>query len=73
MAQNKAVRNVALITFGVFMAEAILHYNIGRKSNGSKNEGFKMPSTKDMVHLGLVVGAFSIVNSMIIQSVNASK
>ena len=62
---NRVEPKVALITFGVFMTEAILHYNMGENSD-KENKKFKFPPTKDFIKLGVVVGIFSIVNGIII-------
>lgn len=59
-------QKIALVTFGVFMAEAILHYNIGVNS-GRKEKNIQFPPTKDLLQIGLVVGAFSILNGLIIK------
>ena len=51
---NRVEPKVALITFGVFMTEAILHYNMGENSD-KENKKFKFPPTKDFIKLGVVV------------------
>ncbi len=59
-------QKIALVTFGVFMTEAILHYNIGLNSS-RKEKTVEFPPTKDLLQIGLVVGAFSILNGLIIK------
>lgn len=59
---------VALVTFGLFMTEAIIHYNFGRKA-ASGEKGFHLPPARDLVRLGTTVGAFSILNMVIIKSI----
>ena len=62
---DKATK-VGLITFTVFMAEAIIHYNIGvRKDNPEKNI-LGMPPMTDFVKLAVVVGIFSVVNGIFV-------
>lgn len=62
----KKQTKIALITFGVFMTEAIIHYNFGSHKHTEKNE-FKLPPTKDLIKIAGVVGAFSILNGIIIK------
>ena len=53
------------VTFGVFMAEAIIHYNMGQsKANG----GFRLalPPPKELAKIALVTGAFSLTSGMLI-------
>lgn len=56
---------IGLITFGVFMTEAIVHYNIGAHKH-TVDKKWKLPDTKDLVKIGAVVGVFSILNGIII-------
>jgi hypothetical protein len=56
------------ITFGVFMTEALIHYNMGiAKAEG----GFKLrlPPPKELAKIAAVTGAFSIVSGVLIKSV----
>jgi hypothetical protein len=56
------------ITFGVFMTEALIHYNMGvAKAEG----GFKlrMPPPKELAKIAAVTGAFSIVSGLLIKAV----
>ena len=53
------------VTFGVFMAEAIIHYNMGQaKANG----GFRLalPPPKELAKIALVTGAFSLTSGLLI-------
>jgi hypothetical protein len=55
------------ITFGVFMAEALIHYNMGvSKAEG----GFKlrMPPGKELAKIAAVTGTFSLVSGVLIDS-----
>lgn len=73
----KTKRTVALVTFGLFMTEAILHYNMGVKktlkdeekkgrSIGVKKYRFQIPPTPQLLELALIVGLFSVANGYII-------
>lgn len=55
------------VTFGLFMIEAIMHYNQGKHDVEKKEhqKGF-LPPTKSLVKLGLIVGAFSVLNGIIL-------
>ncbi len=55
------------ITFGVFMTEALIHYNMGMaKAEG----GFKLrlPPAKELAKIAAVTGTFSIVSGVLINS-----
>ena len=80
----KTKRTVALVTFGLFMTEAILHYNMGVKktmedeekkgrSIGIKKYSFQIPPTPQLLELALVVGLFSIANRYIIDVLQKRK
>lgn len=56
---------VALITFGVFMTEAVVHYNIGAHKH-TTDKSFKIPPTKDLVKIGAIVAVFSVLNGIVI-------
>jgi len=53
------------VTFGVFMTEAIVHYNMGKAKEG---EGFKMtlPPPKELIKIAAVTGAFSVASGLLI-------
>ncbi len=56
---------VAGITFGVFMTEALIHYNMGMaKAEG----GFKLrlPPPKELAKIAAVTGTFSVVSGILI-------
>lgn len=59
---------VALVTFGLFMTEAMLHYNFGVKHNKPEEmKGkFVFPPTKDMVKIAGTVALFSVANGIIV-------
>ena len=55
------------ITFGVFMAEALIHYNMGiAKAEG----GFKlrMPPAKELAKIAAVTGTFSVLSGALVNS-----
>ena len=49
------------VTFGVFMAEAIIHYNMG-KAEGEDELRFSLPPPKELAKIALVTGAFAVVS-----------
>jgi hypothetical protein len=56
------------ITFGVFMTEALIHYNMGL----AKSEGhfkLRLPPPKELAKIAAVTGAFSIASSLLIRAV----
>lgn len=56
------------ITFGVFMTEAIIHYNMGQ----AKAEGgfrLRLPPPKELAKIALVTGAFSVTSGVLIGAV----
>tara|TARA_R110000851_G_scaffold86327_5_gene187460 strand:+ start:12864 stop:13115 length:252 start_codon:yes stop_codon:yes gene_type:complete len=80
----KTKRTVALVTFGLFMTEAILHYNMGVKktlqdeekkgrSIGINKYKFQIPPTAQLVELAVVVGIFSLANGFLIDMIQKRK
>ena len=65
-------KNLGLIvgatTFGLFMTEAVIHYNMGI-SKTEPNHKFSLPDNSDLMRLAVVVGAFSVLNGVIINEV----
>jgi hypothetical protein len=57
-----------VVTFALFMTEAIMHYNLGKKEcdvfDEEEEKGF-LPPTKTILKLGLI--AFSVVNGVVIK------
>ena len=68
---NKQTK-IALITFSVFMTEAIVHYNIG-SHRYSEDKKFKLPPTNDLIKIGGVVGIFSLINGYLIKTIANGK
>ena len=70
----KTKQTVALVTFGLFMTEAIIHYNMGVKDveeelQPRKKFKFEIPPTDELIKLALIVGVFSVANAYIIDAI----
>ena len=53
------------VTFGVFMAEAMIHYNMGL----AKAEGefkLRMPPPKELAKIAAVTAAFSVASGLLV-------
>ena len=65
-------KNLGLIvgatTFGLFMTEAVIHYNMGI-SKTEPHHKFSLPDKDDLMRLAVVVGTFSVLNGVIINEV----
>ena len=57
------------ITFGVFMAEALIHYNMGKTREGEKFR-FQLPPAKEMAKIAAVTGTFSVVSGALINVIS---
>ena len=59
---------IVLSNFSLFMEEAIMHYNMGKRDTIKHEEkkGF-LPPPKSLVRLAVVVGIFSLINSVAIK------
>jgi hypothetical protein len=55
------------ITFGVFMTEAIIHYNMGMAESEGRFK-LRMPPPKELAKIAAVTGAFSIISGLLIKS-----
>lgn len=61
------------VTFGVFMTEALIHYNMGRMKEEQaegKQANFQLPPPKELAKIAAVTGAFSLVSGVLIGSLN---
>ena len=61
------------VTFGVFMTEALIHYNMGRAREEGKNgerTHFELPPPKELAKIAAVTGTFSIVSGVLIGALN---
>ena len=70
------MKRITLITFAVFMVEAIIHYNIGAKSvtkNASMDapvtepHHLGIPPTKDLLNMAIWVFIFAFITAKIIK------
>ena len=53
------------ITFGVFMTEALIHYNMGKAGADGKFQ-FRMPPPTELAKIAAVTGAFSVVSGVLV-------
>ena len=61
------------ITFGVFMTEALIHYNMGRMKEDKKQgkqPHFELPPAKELAKIAAVTATFSVVSGVLIDSLN---
>ena len=56
---------VGLVTFSVFMVEAIIHYNLGVNGH-AKTKKFVIPPKDDLIKSAIVTGIFSALNGIIV-------
>ena len=56
------------VTFGVFMAEAIIHYNMGMAEADGKFR-LRLPPPKELAKIAVVTGAFSLLSGAVISTV----
>lgn len=55
------------ITFGVFMTEALIHYNMGM----AKSEGefkLRLPPARELAKIAAVTGTFSVLSGVLIDA-----
>jgi hypothetical protein len=55
------------ITFSVFMAEALIHYNMG----ASRSDGrfrLQLPPPKELAKIAAVTGTFSVISGVLIDA-----
>jgi len=55
------------VTFGVFMTEALIHYNLGVAEAEGKFR-LRMPPPKELAKIAAVTGAFSILSDVLIKA-----
>lgn len=59
---------VSGITFGVFMAEALIHYNMGvAKAEGEFR--LRLPPPEELAKIAAVTGVFSLASGLLIRQV----
>jgi len=57
------------VTFGVFMAEALIHYNMGTaKANGKFR--LQLPPPGELAKIAAVTGTFSVLSGALIGTLN---
>jgi hypothetical protein len=56
------------ITFGVFMTEAIIHYNMGMAKADGKFR-LRLPPADELAKIAAVTGAFSLVSGALIRTI----
>jgi hypothetical protein len=56
------------ITFGVFMTEAIIHYNMGMAEADGKFK-LRLPPARELAKIAAVTGAFSLLSGILINRV----
>ena len=56
------------ITFGVFMAEAIIHYNMGMSKADGKFR-LRLPPPQELAKIAAVTGVFSLVSGALVRGV----
>lgn len=56
------------ITFGVFMTEAIIHYNMGMSRADGKFR-LKLPPPEELAKIAAVTGAFSLASGILIRGI----
>jgi len=64
------MRNLIItgVTFGVFMTEALIHYNMG-KSEAEGKFRLQLPPPKELAKIAAVTGAFSILSGVMINQI----
>jgi hypothetical protein len=56
------------VTFGVFMAEAIIHYNMGKADTNGRFR-LQLPPPKELAKIAAVTGVFSVLSGAMITGV----
>ena len=57
------------VTFGIFMAEAIIHYNMGMSEANDGNFRLRLPPPKELAKIAAVTGAFSILSGTLVSQI----
>lgn len=55
------------VTFGVFMTEALVHYNLGMAQSEGKFK-LRLPPPKELAKIAAVTAAFSIASTLIMRA-----
>ena len=56
------------ITFGVFMTEAIIHYNMGMAKSDGKFR-LRLPPPDELAKIAAVTGVFSVVSGALVRGI----
>ena len=60
------------VTFGVFMAEALIHYNMGQaKADGEFK--LRLPPARELAKIAAVTAGFSLLSGALIGSLNTKR
>lgn len=54
------------VTFSVFMAEALIHYNMGRSKAEEEQFDFRLPPGEELARIVAVTATFSVVAGLIV-------
>lgn len=54
------------VTFGMFMAEALIHYNMGMSEANNGDFRMRLPPPKELAKIAAVTGAFSILSGTLV-------
>jgi hypothetical protein len=58
------------ITFGVFMTEALIHYNMGMAKKNGERFRFQLPPPKELAKIAAVTGTFSVLSGVLINTIS---
>jgi hypothetical protein len=64
-----ALSTVAMVTFGVFMTEALVHYNVGISAVKGDKFKFNIPAGHELVKLGAIVGVATFISTKLIDHI----
>ncbi len=69
-AKKSRANAVMMVTFGVFMTEAILYYNLSaQKSTPKQERKLMLPPPVDLLKIAAIVAVFSVINGAIIGAI----
>lgn len=58
------------ITFGVFMTEALIHYNMGLAKKNDEKFRFQLPPPRELAKIAAVTGTFSVLSGVLINTLS---
>jgi len=59
---------VGISTFALFMAEGVIHYNMGVRADDPTKK-FHIPNKNSLGEIALIVGIFSVLNGVIVNEI----